>query len=152
MVLIDNTLSAGELGFYCIEAEWNQHDRILRVFVDSTTGSEAGVQMDDCVKVTKCLNQSSEVDDLVKGAYNLEVSSPGVERPIRLLKDFVKLTGSQVEVRLKDPVDGKRKLVGELSVSNDGCKLAVIDGSDSEVVEFELGNLLKANILYDWSK
>lgn len=150
MVLVSSLLTGSELSFRCIEAEWNQHDRILRLFIDRPVGSDLPpVGMDDCVTVTRALNESTEVEDLIKGAFNLEVSSPGVERPLRLIEDFLSNSGEQVEVRFKDPVDGSRKLTGEL-LANQADDLQV--KLDERVVSFSLENVLKAHVLYDWSK
>ena len=100
---------------------------------------------------SKALNEREEVDELVKGAYNLEVSSPGVERPVRLASDFKALVGETIEVRVRDVIDGKRKAVGELTlIENSDDNFGIIDNGETWV--FALSNLLKAHVVYDWSK
>lgn len=150
MKLVSELLASSDLSFRCIESEWNQHDRILRLFIDRPVGSDLPlVGMDDCVTVTRALNESTNIEDLIKGAFNLEVSSPGVEKPLRLIEDFLAHSGQRVEVRFKDPVDGSRKLEGELGGSeSEGLKVKL----DDKVVSFSLENVLKAHLLYDWSK
>lgn len=154
--LITGLLSEAELPFRCIETEWNQHDRILRVFIDHVASASdevkaKGIDMTDCVSATKAINRDEKIDELIKGAFNLEVSSPGVERPVRLSEDFTRLDGETLEVRVKEPVEGKRKAVGKLVLSNDSDKFGIIEGNNA-VWEFDLSNLLKAHVVYDWSK
>jgi ribosome maturation factor RimP len=62
----------------CIESEWDPSDKTLRIYIDRTDGKVLNI--DDCVSVSRQLNISEELDNMVDGAYTLEVSSPGIER------------------------------------------------------------------------
>jgi ribosome maturation factor RimP len=151
--LVTSILQEKGLGYRCIEAEWNQHDRILRLFIDRPIGEELPkIVMDDCVAATKALNQVEQIDELVNGAFNMEISSPGVERPIRLVEDFKALVGEQVEVRVNEPVEGKRKVEGELIVCDSSQGKFGVNINGDETWEFGIENLLKAHVIYDWSK
>ena len=70
------------MGYTCLEVEWVRLRKILRVYIDS----ENGVDMDDCLEVTRSLNEVESIDEKVPGLYRLEISSPGVDRPLRLLR------------------------------------------------------------------
>ena len=72
------------MGYECLEVEWVASEKILRVYIDA----ENGVDMDDCLEVTRCLNEVESIDEKVPGLYRLEISSPGVDRPLRLAEHF----------------------------------------------------------------
>ena len=79
------------MGYECIEVEWVQSEKILRVYIDS----ESGVDMDDCLEVTRAMNEIESIDEKVPGEYRLEISSPGVDRPLRLFEHFEKCIGEE---------------------------------------------------------
>jgi len=152
MDLITKRLKSEGFDFRCIEAEWNQHDRVLRIYIDRTIESDnPSVVIDDCVEVTKILNKLNQLDDMIRGAYNLEVSSPGVERPLRLIEDFDKHSGSGLVVRLKEPVDGQRSLEGIIKSTDQSQSLVSVFLEDDKIFSFGLDNLLKAHLRYNWS-
>ena len=70
-----------EVGLECLEAEWDDKEKILRLYIDGPDG----VVIDDCVKASRKLSELEDLDLRIEGTYNLEVSSPGVERPLRTL-------------------------------------------------------------------
>jgi ribosome maturation factor RimP len=131
-------------GFECIETEWNQHDQILRLFIDH----ENGVDLEGCVKANKILDESMQLDQDVPAGGTLEVSSPGVERPLRRFRHFEKHVGAQVLVRLTEKVEGRRTATGRL----------VGVGPEDEIVlelpegdwRFPLGLLHRASLVYEW--
>lgn len=132
-------------GFDCIEAEWNQHDRVLRLFVDH----EDGVDLTSCVKVNKLLVDHEEVDKLIPENSMLEVSSPGVERPLRKIQHFEKFIGSKAKIRLIDKVLERRQETGRL-VAVDGNNVTLeTDGGDWWV--FPIEKLHKAHLLFEWN-
>lgn len=140
-------------GYECIEAEFAGDVRVLRLFIDRV-GDEAGkgVNLDDCVKASKQLDENAELDQLMNGAYTLEVSSPGVERPLRRRHDFEQHIGETVEVKLMDTIDERRHATGKL--------LDVADGPDTAIItletkrgpwSFPLASLQRASLVFDWS-
>ncbi len=135
------------LGYHCLDVSWEE-DRTLRVYIDSIDGD--GVDMDDCLRVTKVLNELEALDEMVDGEYALEVSSPGAERPLRLKEHFDSHIGETVEVRLvrkiSDRVYGKGKV---LSVSSDGE--VCIETSRGQW-SFPLNSLKQATVVYNWDK
>lgn len=81
--------------------------RILRIYIDRTPG---GVSLDDCVNVSKGLNLRLDVEDVMPGgAYELEVSSPGLERKLTQPWHFASAVGSSVQLKYRDPSDGNNK-------------------------------------------
>lgn len=129
-------------GFECIEAEWNQHDQVLRLYVDR----EGGVDMDACARVTSLLKDISVIDGIEPGQYNLEVSSPGVERPLRKKEHFQKAIGKEIAVHLMAS-SGKKHYQGVL-VSVDNETLVMRCDNEDKSVPFE--SVRKANIVFNW--
>lgn len=131
-------------GFWCIEAEWNQHDEVLRLFVDR----EGGVNMDACVQATRILRDEKLVDSLEAGSFNLEVSSPGLERPLRRPSDFQKVTGQEIRVHLTEKIGENRKVQGILiAVAEDGELSLEMSG---DKLSIPLSSVLKASLIYKW--
>ncbi len=146
--LIQNVLSHAQLPYRVIETEWIQMDRALRVYIDSLEPLK-GVNMDDCAAVSKLVSDIVELDALVSGDYNLEVSSPGVERPVRLKDDFLAHVGKTLKVRASKVVDGKRQETGELMLLGDGgFAVKTLSG----FWPFSVDSVHSARLVYDWTK
>lgn len=98
------------LGYECVGIEYSSHPKngFLRIFVDK----EGGVQMEDCTKVSHQISGVLDVEDPIAGEYNLEVSSPGMDRPLFKIQQFERFIGQIVQVNLFKPVDGRRNIKG----------------------------------------
>lgn len=98
------------LGYECVGIEYHPHPRhgLLRVYIDS----ENGILVDDCSKVSHQLSGVLDVEDPIPGNYQLEISSPGADRPFFKLKQFEQFVGSKVVVNLFRAVDGRKKITG----------------------------------------
>jgi ribosome maturation factor RimP len=83
---------------------------VLRVFIDSPRG----INVDDCAKVSRQISAILDVEDPIKGNYTLEVSSPGIDRPLFDLEHFVQFTGHKVKLKLLVPLGNRRNIVGTL--------------------------------------
>lgn len=139
-------------GYDCIEADWVGDERILRLFVDRTgSDGKTGIMVDDCVKASKLLDEYQELDNAVSGAYTLEVSSPGVERPLRLKPDFERHVGATVEVKLVDKVQERRHGSGKLlPLSHDAEGTIITLETTRGPWSFPLTSLQRAHLVYDW--
>lgn len=129
-------------GYELVEIELDRQGRqsILRLYMDR----EGGVTLDDCVAVSRVLSPLLDVKNLVEGSYTLEVSSPGIDRPVRKPEDFVRFAGSRVKLRTHEPVNGRKQFSGVLAGFRDG--LVQLDCEDS-ACEIHIGNLKKANLV-----
>ncbi len=144
----------------CIEAEWQGHDRILRLFVDRIVladgpADQPGINLDDCVRASSTLNDRPELDEAVAGAYTLEVSSPGIERPLRLRQHFERFLGKKVHVTLREKMDDRWQGEGTLAAVEAGHGEGLDDATVTMDTHdgrwtFGLGNLKKASLVYDW--
>lgn len=113
---------------------------VLRIFIDS----ENGITVDDCAAVSHQVSGVLDVEDPIPGEYNLEVSSPGMERPLYTLEQFAMYVGDQVQMRLLAPVAGKRRVKGLLDAV-EGEELVVKVGE--EVLRVPFPQVDRANLV-----
>ena len=120
------------LGYDLVDAE-KSAGGLLRVFIDNLPPSAEAITVDDCEKVTRQLQHVLEVEG---ASYErLEVSSPGLDRPLKKAADYERFKGEQVEVTLKLPFKGRKKYTGELQSVADGetsgWRLVLVDEKQS---------------------
>lgn len=133
------------LGYEFVGAEFGQGDGgpTLRVYIDvgegstgegtkGTEGTEGtdgkeGIDVDDCVKVSRQLDAALDVDNVIPGAYSLEVSSPGVDRPLFSEAQFKAQEGEEVRIRLLAGIGGRRNYKGRLLAVEDGAVTIEVD-------------------------
>lgn len=96
------------LGFEFVDFESTPKARLLRVFIDI----ERGITVDDCATVSNQLSRAFEVENI--DYDRLEVSSPGLDRPLKKAEDFERFAGNEVQLRLRMPVNNQRNYIGEL--------------------------------------
>ena len=120
---------------------------LVRLYIDRPEG---GVNVDDCALVSNQLGDLLDVHDVPPGPYTLEVSSPGLDRPLHRDKDFLKYRGSRVNLRLEGKVEGRRHVRGELidyEDTDDGKVLVV--KADGQTLRIPREAVVKANLEYD---
>lgn len=110
---------ADGFGFEIADIEYKKEgsDYFLRVYIDKEEGY---IGIDDCEKVSKELSDKLDEKDPIKEAYILEVCSPGLDRKLKRDKDFVRFMGSEVDVKVFKPIDGKKEFSGVLLAYDDG--------------------------------
>lgn len=116
---------------------------MLRLFIDK----EGGVTVDDCARISRELGDLLDVKDIIPQAYVLEVSSPGLNRRLRKKKDFSRFAGQKVQLWLVSPMDGRKKIVGDLvGVEGEEVVVNVPEGRFSVA----LTDIAKANLIYEF--
>ena len=100
----------------------------------------------DCKSASHHLGTVLDVEDLIGSAYRLEVSSPGVQRPVRKEEDFIRFSGHRAKVVLSEPLDGRIKFTGVIQGAGQGKAVLEVEG---ERVEFELAMMKKARLEVD---
>lgn len=130
-------------GFELVHAEFivGQH-KVLRCFIDCTTSSgQVGVSLDDCAKVSKLLDEPldsiAELETLFKGPYELEVSSPGIDRPLSREKDFLRFKGHEAKIQVMRPLTGDELGSLEYQAKNPKQKnfVGILEGIQSGKIE-----------------
>ena len=119
-------------GYDLVLVEFIQRSRILRLYVDS----EGGITLDDCTKVSHLVGDvldAEEVEGSLTGQYTLEVSSPGLDRPLTRPKDFKRFVGSRTKLTTKEPTAGRHKFTGELLSATDSAIQIDVDGQSVEI-------------------
>jgi ribosome maturation factor RimP len=98
------------LGYECVGVEYNPHPRhgLLRIYIDKPDG----ILVDDCSKVSHQISGVMDVEDPIQGNYQLEVSSPGADRPFFYIHQFEQFIGSTVLVNLYQSIAGRKKITG----------------------------------------
>ena len=119
------------LGYEFIGAEFGQAEngQTLRVYIDKAEG----IVLEDCAAVSRQLNAVLDVEDTIKSAYQLEVSSPGVDRPLFTEEQFRDQLKEVIRVKMADGVDGRRNFKGELVAVKTGVVTVEVDGLDYEL-------------------
>lgn len=108
--LIEPVVASLGCELWWVELARDGRDSLLRLYIDSAQG----VDVDDCERVSREVAALLDVEDPITGAYRLEVSSPGLDRPLAKLSHFERFRGEQVRVEMLVPVDGQRRFKGQL--------------------------------------
>lgn len=112
----------------------------VRLFIDK----EGGVDVEDCADVSRQVSATLDVEDPIADKYNLEVSSPGLDRPLFTLAQYERFIGQDILVHLRIPVSDRRKWQGKLEKIDNDMLTFIIDGQEQV---FVFGNIQKANIV-----
>jgi ribosome maturation factor RimP len=113
---------------------------ILRVYIDSP----AGIRVEDCERVSRQVSGVLDVEDPIPGAYYLEVSSPGLDRPLFGEGDFARFAGHRAKVRLRAPSAGQRNFKGVIAGVEDNSVVMRVEGRE---VRLPLEQIDKANLI-----
>jgi len=134
-----------DMGFELVDVEYvsKQGRWVLRLFLDR----EGGVTIDDCARVSGEIGDLIEVTDIIDHEYVLEVSSPGIERPLKKKTDFQKAVGRKVNVRTIHPREGRRNYAGVLVRVEGDVITLLLDGAE---VSFPIEELEKANLVHEF--
>jgi ribosome maturation factor RimP len=130
------------LGYECWGVEFISQGRhsVLRVYIDRPEG----ILIDDCEAVSRQVSGILDVEDPISGEYTLEVSSPGMDRPLFTLEQFAKHAGEQVKIRLRSPYEGRRNYQGILRGVEEQDVVVLVD--DHEYL-LPIDSIDKANII-----
>jgi len=152
-------------GLELVELQWNRETEgwVMRVFIDRPEGPKlpggAGqdaadsvfqpmyVSHEDCEAVSRDVSATLDVADTIRHTYRLEVSSPGIDRPLRRERDFARFAGQQAKIRTTDPVEGRRNFSGVLSGVAEGKVQIDCEGRSYQL---PLDSIVRANLIPDW--
>ena len=135
---------AKELGLEMVDVELikERGNMVLRILIDR----EEGVRIEDCEAVSRALDEQLDQLDLIPFSYTLEVSSAGVERPLKKKADYIRFKGRLIRVNLFSPQDGKKNIVGILhGLAEDRI---IIEEETSVLLQIPFNQIAKANLVY----
>ncbi len=116
------------LGYEMLGIEYfkQKNGSLLRLYIDS----DAGITLDDCTRVNHQVIGVLDVHDPIKERYHLEISSPGLDRPLFTLKQFQRFLGQQVKIKLREKIDERRKFTGVIKAIEETAVLVSEEGID----------------------
>ena len=134
-----------EMGIDLVDMEYRsgQGRRVLRIYVDRPTG----INLDDCAMVSREIGNLLDVKDLLQHHYVLEVSSPGLNRPLKREKDFLRAIGQKVKVKTSVPLKGRKNFSGVLQSFENGMLQLKLDDT---VVQIPEEDVKKASLEFDF--
>lgn len=139
--LVEPVIAAQAMEVLDVEYRRESPGWVLRIFLDS----ERGITVDDCARVSRALDDLLDTADLIPTTYHLEVSSPGIDRPLRKLEHFQMHLGDIIEVRTISPVQNRRNFKGALQgASPEGITVQC----DSQDYSIGLELIERARLLY----
>ena len=122
---------------------------VLRLSIDTPTGGPAGVTLDNIALVSRLVSRELDHNDPMPGRYTLEVTSPGLERPLRVADHFRREINKVVSVRLREAIDGRRRLQGTLLRADDrGCVVCLEDTGTEVAVTYD--RIERAKTVFVW--
>src|SRR4029077_14146870 len=124
--------------------EGSRGGRVLRLYLDK----EGGTNVDDLTRVSRQLSELLDAQDSIDGTYTLEVSSPGINRPLKKPEHFVPFIGKRIRIRTRDMIDGRRSFLGILrNVVEDSVTLT----QEGKQYRIPFSMIEKSNYEHDWS-
>ncbi len=142
-LLIEPVLA--EMGIDLVDMEYRsgQGRRVLRIYADRPTG----INLDDCAMVSREIGNLLDVKDLLQQHYVLEVSSPGLNRPLKREKDFLRAIGQKIKVKTAVPLKGRKNFSGILQSFENGMLQLKLDDT---VVQIPEESVKMANLVFDF--
>jgi ribosome maturation factor RimP len=128
-----------------VEVKGSGNQSVVRVFIDQPDG----ISLDDCGNFSRQLSVTLDVEDWIPSSYTLEVSSPGIDRPLVKESDFLRYRGEKAAVRTRKVNEGRKNFKGRIADVNEGCINLEIDPDTT--IKIALKDIEKANLIGDLS-
>ena len=134
-----------ETGFELVDVEYlSEHGRmVLRIYVDKA----GGITLDECARISREVGDLIDIKNFIQHEYVLEVSSPGLNRPLKKEKDFLRAIGKKVKIRMTVPVNGRRRFTGLLKKIEDRNLYLEID---DQLFVLPQQGIEKANLVFEF--
>ncbi|MDF1645728.1 MAG: ribosome maturation factor RimP [Legionellaceae bacterium] len=137
--LVRPSIEAMGIELWGIEYQRQGRSGLLRIYIDKPEG----VVVDDCQRVSYQVSAVLDVNDPIPGQYQLEISSPGMPRPLFYAEQYTRYLGDEVQIRLNVPLDGRRNIVGIIQAV-EGDALFLVEGDIKHT--FLFSNIIKAHL------
>ncbi len=132
-------------GMELVEVDYRRESRgwVLRLYLDK----DGGITLDDCTRISQEVGRSLDVEDLILTPYTLEVSSPGLNRPLKDEKDFIRYGGHVIKVKTFNPIENRRQFKGKLlRVLEERIEME----TEGKIFQIPLSNIAKANLVFEF--
>ncbi len=141
---VENLLTEGDYDLVAVEYVKEGSERVLRVLIENKEGE---LDLDDCARLSHRLSDWLDEEDFISESYILEISSPGVERPLRGRDDFQRFSGESVYIKTYAPIRGEKEFTGKLlGLEKDLVRLEL---AEDEVVELPFKSIAAARLNLD---
>jgi ribosome maturation factor RimP len=147
MQLIEPVIESEGMEIIDLECLKMKYRWLVRIYIDK----EGGVTIADCSEISKQAGDILDVYDVLPGSYTLEVSSPGLDRPLTRDKDFIKYRGSTVRIKTAEKLDGVKNFHGKLNdyLDENGEKTLIVDVS-GKIYHIPRDMVVKAHLVYEF--
>jgi len=132
-----------DMGYELVRVQLSGGRQHSRLQIMAERADQQGMTVDDCADISRAVSALLDVEDPISGSYDLEVSSPGIDRPLTRPQDFTRFAGELAKVELRDTVDGQRRFRGLLKGVEDGA--AVLE-TEKGVVHLPIADIEKAKL------
>lgn len=133
-----------DMGYELVRVQLTGERQNCRLQVMVERADEQGMTVDDCAVISRAVSALLDVEDPISGAYELEVSSPGIDRPLTRERDFVRFAGHVAKIELKQAVDGQRRFRGTLLGVDEGC--AVLE-TETDTIGLPIMDIERAKLM-----
>ncbi len=131
-------------GMELVEIEYRRESQgwVLRLYIDKA----GGITLNDCTHISQEVGRSLDVEDFISTPYTLEISSPGLRRPLKKEKDFIKYCNQIIKVKTIDPIENRRRFKGKLlGISENRIEIE----TEGKIIQIPVSNVAKANLEID---
>lgn len=138
---------ANEMGLSLVDIEYMQDGGYwyVRIYVENLNGE---ITLEECAAISGKIDE--DVDKLIEQRFFLEVSSPGIERPLKKIEDFIRFKGEKIKVSLKHKINDKKSFEGIITECKDNIIFLEIE--EENIVEIPFSEVKKANIIYEFDE
>jgi ribosome maturation factor RimP len=143
--IVEGLLAGTEYEVIEVEIVGTSRGTTVRIFIDGAQG----FSLEDCTRISRIVGDEFETRDLMAGRYILEVSSPGIDRPLRKPEDFRRFAGETVQITTFEKIGDRHRHGGTLTGFDQDRGVVLIVGEDGEPVELPLGTIKRANLKRD---
>ncbi|MGO5426964.1 ribosome maturation factor RimP [Fusobacterium mortiferum] len=136
-----------EMGLSLVDIEYMQDGGYwyVRIYVENLNGE---ITLEECAAISRKIDE--DVDKLIEQRFFLEVSSPGIERPLKKIEDFIRFKGEKIKVSLKHKINDKKSFEGIITECKDNIIFLEIE--EENIVEIPFSEVKKANIIYEFDE
>lgn len=142
-------LPLSELGYEVVRIRFGERggsDMVLQIMIENK--NESIVTIKDCEKASVNISAILDVEDIISSSYNLEVSSPGIDRPLTRLKDFSNSLGKKIKIELFEQIEGRKRFSGSVDKVEESNIFFKLDDQD-EIISIKFGDMKKAKLVLE---